>query len=116
MLRPEEISEIRDFILEKHTIKHMPEMEAAQDEANAYFQRVGEVVNEAEHAYNIKFNQVMEGLRNRDEETESSKGAALKSLTADEKKFLEDMRLLKAGVRNVRMTLAQAIKTRREER
>jgi hypothetical protein len=87
-MTPEEVHEIREFILARHTTNQIPEMEEVLERATAYAQRVGEIVNEAEQAYHLKLSEVMGELRNRDEETETSKGAALKARTASERKLL----------------------------
>ncbi len=84
--------------------------------AIGYQQRVGELCNDAELIYTRKMEQELAGLREADEETETTRKAKLNSRTAEEKHDVIFMKNLYSNLKSLRMMLHSAIKTRREER
>ena len=93
----------------------IPEMEDDLTKAIAYGQRVGELVNEAERDYRVKFAEALNELGAMDEETETTRKAKLEAMTADARLLWQNLKNLNTHLKAARMSLMQAIKTRRDE-
>jgi len=90
-------------------------MEANLSLAVGYSQRVGEMVNDAEFAYRVEFEKHLNRLSASDDETETTRKAKLESWTAEHKRVWQNLRVMNSSLKAIRMSLMQAIRTRREE-
>lgn len=108
-----DIAEIRNFIVSPHVTDHIRGMEVDQEKATGYAQYVGELVNEAEKDLSLYEMSCIEKLS--EDETETLRKTKLKAWTSEKRQFLTDLKLMYANLKSVRMTLMQAIRTRREE-
>jgi hypothetical protein len=93
----------------------LPEMETQLRQAIGFGQRVGEMLNIAERGYRLKFAQSLNNLMDGDGETETTRRAKLESYTAEERYVWQNLKVLSNTLKQVKMGLFQAIKTRREE-
>lgn len=107
------IEEIREFVVTPHVSDFTRGMEADQEKATAYAQYVGELVNLAEQAYSVRRAESLTELG--EDETETLRKVKLEAWTSTEKRNLQDLKNLYRNLKSIRMTLAQAIKTRRTE-
>jgi len=113
-LRPlMDIAEIRNFIVSPHVTDHIRGMEVDQEKATGYAQYIGELVNEAEKDLSLYEMSCIEKLE--ESETETLRKTKLKAWTSEKRQVLVDLKLMYANLKSVRMTLMQAIKTRRTE-
>lgn len=110
-----EYDRIRSFIDEQHIVDAIPKMENQLEKTIGYSQRVGELINLAEHDYRLDYAERLSELKDLEEETETTRRAKLEAWTAAKKKTWQDLRTLYATLRSIKMSLAQAIKTRRSE-
>lgn len=112
-----EINEVLGFI-EMYRITSedaIPAMEVQLRLAIGYGQRVGELSIEAEKTYRLKFAKCLEDLGQMEEETETTRKAKLEAWTADEKAAAQHLKNIYSTLKQIRMSLFQAIKTRRTE-
>ena len=110
-----EIQGIRAFISEKHVSDFIPEMEISLEKAIGFSQRVGELANEAEHDYEVLHAECVTRLERLEEQTETTRKALLSGWLAEAKLKLSNLKVMRQSLKQIQMTLMQAIKTRREE-
>jgi len=90
-------------------------MEESLSIAIGYGQRIGELLNEAVHHYERRRASLINELERHEDETETTRKAKLDGWLADDKKLVSDLKNLQTHLKALRMSLFQAIKTRREE-
>lgn len=110
-----ELDEIRAFIKSPHIDDSIGQMEEQLERAIGYGQRVGEMCNEAEHRYEKAHYDCIEKLEALTDETETTRKAKMMGWLADYKKELSDLKVAKHSLKQVQISLMQAIRTRREE-
>jgi hypothetical protein len=110
-----EIETIRNFVLNFKLSDAIPEMEDELETAIGYSQRVGEMISQAEYDYRTAFADALIKLQVMEEETETTRKAKLESWTAEKKMSWQILKNLNTNLKAVKMSLMQAIKTRREE-
>jgi hypothetical protein len=112
-----ELEEMTQFVdaYKDYTGDAIPDMQVMLRVAIAYGQRTGELLNVAERVYALKFSESLNKLRDAEEETETTRRAKLEAWCADEKFTVRTLKNLYATLKQIRMSLFQAIKTRREE-
>ena len=112
-----EIEEITEFIdaYKDYQGDAIPDMECMLRVAIAYGQRIGELLNVAQRAYSIKYAESLNKLRDSEDETETTRKAKLESWCADERFTVGTLKNLYATLKQVRMSLFQSIRNRREE-
>jgi hypothetical protein len=111
-----EIEAIVKFIEDFEITEHIPEMEENLTLAIGFSQRIGTLVNTAEYNYTVKKAKALEKLLTMDEETETTRKAKLENDVAEERRTLQDLKVMARSLKSIIMSLMQAIKTRREER
>jgi hypothetical protein len=110
-----ELEEIVGFIKQSHISDSIREMELSLDLANGYSQRVGELLNLAIWDYEKEYANKLSDLQTMDDETETTRKAKLNGWLADKKKIVSDLKVANNSLRGIRMSIMQAVKTRREE-
>lgn len=110
-----ELEEIRAFISEPHIDDSIGQMEEQLEKAIGYSQRVGELANAAEHRYEKAHASFISRLEELTDETETTRKAKLMGWLADNKKELNDLKVMRNSLKQTMMSLMQAIRTRREE-
>jgi hypothetical protein len=113
----DEMNEMLAFVEEFRTTatSDIPAMEIQLRLAIGYGQRVGELLIESEKAYRLKFAKCLNDLGMMEEETETTRKAKLEAWTAEDKATMQLFKNLYATLKQIRMSLFQAIRTRREE-
>lgn len=109
-----ELDEIREFIKASHISDSIAEMEVELETAITWESRVGFLCNEAESVFEKKYAEHLTRLEGI-EETETTRKAKLAGWLADEKKSVADLKVMKHALKQIVMSLLQAIKTRRDE-
>lgn len=110
-----ELLEIAQFIKDTKPSDVISEMEENLYKSAGYSQRIGELLNVAEHSFSVNKMKNLEKLESMDDETETTRKAKLDSWSAEDKKLVSDLKNLKTNLRTIQMSLMQSIKTRREE-
>ena len=111
-----ELQPIKDFISSRRYISDsIAEMEENLEKAIAWSSRVGELLNEAERRYRLGYAEALNRLQSLEEETETTRKAKLEGLTADLRLDWQNLRNLNVILKSIRMSIMQAIRTRREE-
>ena len=113
--QPDELETIVKFIKETEVSDHIAEMEQNIAFAVGFTQRVGSLLNDAECDYAKMKMTYLEQLASKEEETETTRKAKLEAWTADAKRNISNLKLMKTNLRTIQMMLMQAIKTRRDE-
>ena len=113
--QPDELETIEKFIKETEVSDHIAAMEENIALAVGFTQRVGSLLNDAECDYAKVKMTYLEQLASKEEETETTRKAKLEAWTADAKRNISNLKLIKTNLRTIQMMLMQAIKTRREE-
>lgn len=111
----EELLKIAQFVRETKITDAIPELESDLNLSIGYGQRIGEMVNRAEFAYSMKKAESLNKLNSMEDETEITRRAKLDSWLAEERKIYMDLRNIQTHLKALRMSLMQAIKTRRLE-
>jgi len=111
-----ELEEVYHFCKASHVTDHIPEMEISLETANAYSIRIGKLLNEATEDFEKSHASEISRLSEREDWTETIRGAHLKAAMAEKKRLVSDLKNMSRGLKSIQMTLMQAIKTRREER
>jgi len=112
---PEELEKIKVFVWNSKISDSILEMEETLNLCIGYGARIGELANESERIYSLKFAEALNKLRDCDDETETTRKAKLQAWTAEDREAWLNLKNLKTHLRARQMSLMQAIKTRREE-
>ena len=107
-----ELDEIRAFIIERHTHKAIGEMQNDLEKAISYYFKVGDWFNEAQEEYEKKHAQEIGKIERMNEQTETIRAALLKASLAQEKRRVQDFKLMQQSLKQIEMTLWQALKMR----
>lgn len=111
----QELLDIVQFIKDFRLGDSIKEMEEDLQKAIGYSQRVGELQNEAEFVYHRKYAEQLNKLGMAEDETETTRKVKLESWTAEAKLVWQNLKTMTNSLKAVRMSLMQAIRTRREE-
>ena len=103
---------VKQFIAERHTHKAIGEMQDDLEKAITYFFEVGEAFNAAQEDYEKKHAEKINDIERMDEQTETIRAALLKASLSGERKRVQDLGLMQKSLKQIQMTLFQAIKTR----
>jgi hypothetical protein len=115
-MTPQDLIEIYEFVKTPKPLESIGHMEQDLSQAIAYSALVGEAINEANCAYEVKCGNVVNDLMGRDDLTETARKALLLRDVAEDKKLVMDLKNLSRHLKSIQMQLFQAIRTRREER
>lgn len=107
-----DLEEVRAFIGERHTHKAIGEMQNDLEKAISYYFKVGDLFNEAQEQYEKKHAEKINEIERMDEQTETIRGALLKAALSGEKRKVQEFNLMQKSLKQIQMTLFQAIKTR----
>jgi hypothetical protein len=112
-----ELEEITQFVdaYKSYTGDAIPDMEIMLRVAIGYGQRVGEMLNVAQRVYSLKYAESLNKLRDSEDETETTRKAKLESWCADERFTVGTLKNLYATLKQIRMSLFQSIRNKREE-
>ena len=110
----DELLEIAQFIKDFERSDSIGEMERQRDRAIGYAQRIGELLDQAEHDYTIFYGEKLDELSSSEDETETTRKAKLNMWTADKLLIVKKLRTLKHNLRTITMACMQSIKTKRE--
>ncbi len=110
-----ELDEIHAFAITGHISDSILDMEVSLQIATGYGQRMGEIVNALEEAHAQKQKEAIDRFSHNEELTETIRKVEIEAYCALAKRQLKDAKGLYQTLRNRRMELMQAIKTRREE-
>lgn len=109
------IDKVKAFVEAAHVSDSIGAMEQDLERATAYAQYIGELANQREEEYKKHYLEQLARLDPMESETETTRKAKLEAWTAEKKRELLNTKLLYQSLKSIRMTLFQAIKTRRTE-
>lgn len=109
MTSPEEI---QTFISQRRTHKAIGEMQDDLEKAISYYWQVGDWANQAEEEYEKAHAQKILEIERMDDQTETIRQALMKAYLSPMKRKMLDYKLMQRSLKQIQMTLFQAIKTR----
>ena len=111
----QEVVKIAQYVRETAISDTIPALESDLNLSIGFGQRIGELLNEAEHNYFTKRASKLNELRAMEDETETIRKTKLDAWVADDKKLYQDLKNIQTHLKALRMMLFSAIKSRRQE-